>query len=316
MDLETTGLAGGAGTCAFLVGCAWFEDATLRVRQFLLPSYAAERALLEATATLAGPADTLVTYNGKSFDLPLIETRFLFHRLPLAFAGRPHVDLLHAARRLWRGEHGDAIQGGCRLMALEQGLLGHEREGDVPGFEIPSRYFHYVRTGDAASLVAVVEHNRLDLLALAMMTARVARLLEDGAPAASSAREAIGLGNLFERGGRTQAARDCFARAVELGGDPQVQAEALRALAVSCRRERQFEAAAAAWRRLLDLCGCPPRFAREATEALAIHHEHRARDLPQAYALASRLMDAHRLARLHRKIGYPAADSASLFVRA
>ena len=137
VDLETTGLAGGAGSYAFLVGCGWFARGRFHVRQFLLSSFASERALLEAVGDLAGTVDAVVTYNGKSFDLPLIETRYALNRLTTPFAEMPHVDMLHHARRLW---HGD--EEGHRLSSLEASLLGHEREGDVAGFEIPARYFH------------------------------------------------------------------------------------------------------------------------------------------------------------------------------
>jgi hypothetical protein len=193
--LETTGLAGGAGTYAFLVGCAWYQDGSLRVRQFFLSNFTAERVLLETVAEIADSCGAVVTYNGKSFDLPLIETRFLLHRLETPFAGVPHVDMLHPARRLWREDGAE-----CRLNALEQLLCGHRREGDVPGFEIPSRYFHFVRTGDARRLEAVMEHNRLDLISLAMLTARASQLLEDGPAAARTGREAVGHGTALRAG--------------------------------------------------------------------------------------------------------------------
>src|SRR6187549_811428 len=161
VDLETTGIAGGAGSYAFLVGCARFDRGRFHVRQFLLSSFASERALLEAVREVASDVDAVVTYNGKSFDLPLIETRYSLNRLTTPFADMPHVDMLQHARRLWHGDNE-----GHRLSSLETSLLGHEREGDVPGFEIPARYFRYVHTGDARPLGAVLEHNRLDLLSL------------------------------------------------------------------------------------------------------------------------------------------------------
>src|SRR5690349_17601650 len=102
VDLETTGIAGGAGTYAFLVGCAWFAGGTFRTRQFFLSSFTAERALLEAVGDLGSEAGTVVTYNGKSFDVPVIETRFALHRLPSPFGEMPHIDMLHPARRMWR----------------------------------------------------------------------------------------------------------------------------------------------------------------------------------------------------------------------
>lgn len=312
LDLETTGLAGGAGTYAFLVGCAWFEPFShessasqpvcFRVRQLLLTSHTAERALLEMVDELARRASTLVTYNGKTFDVPLMDTRYALHRRPTPFADLAHLDMLHPARRLWRGSTDDGAAPSGRLMAVEQGLLGHHRDGDVPGFEIPSRYFHYVRTGDPRPLDAVLEHNRLDLLALALMTARAAQLLEEGATAAATGREALGLGRLYERAGQSARAQACFARAAALAADPATTAEALRALALNHRRARQYDEAANAWRRLLEVPRCPPHMAREAIEALAIHHEHRVRDLERAHAFASQLMDTRRLERLKRKI--------------
>jgi uncharacterized protein YprB with RNaseH-like and TPR domain len=336
VDLETTGLAGGAGTYAFLVGCAWFSGGRFRTRQFFLSSFSAERALLEAVGEVAGSAATVVTYNGKTFDLPLMETRYALNRMQTPFASIPHVDMLHPARRLWRGP--DDLRGGdesarthsamgspgattgCRLSTLEQSLLGHEREGDVPGFEIPARYFRYVHGNDARLLGPVFEHNRLDLLSLALLTARAALLLDEGATGAVTAREAFGLGRLYERAGMNPDALASFTRAYEMGS--AVQVEALRARALLLRRLRRYEDAAETWQRLLDLRSCPPGVAREATEALAVHYEHRLRNLPSArcFALRSLELDAgharrnaaeHRLARLDRKLGR--SSSAPLF---
>jgi uncharacterized protein YprB with RNaseH-like and TPR domain len=333
IDLETTGLAGGAGTYAFLVGCGWFQGATFKVRQFLLARYGAERGLLEDVARTAADAGALVTYNGKAFDVPLLETRFLFHRMTASFDGMPHVDILHSARRLWRTASYRPVNGAgaphvgarasCCLDSLEESILGHVREDDVPGYAIPSRYFHYVRSGDERPLAAVLEHNRLDLLSLALLTARAAQLLKEGADAAQSACEAYGLGCLYLRAGRLQDARACFARAESMESaataaatDFCVSAEALRALAVLERRSRRYDEAAAAWRRLLALRACPPRFTQEASEALAVHHEHRKQDLHLARDLARKSLQfatsgsratavRHRLTRLDRKLADP-----------
>jgi uncharacterized protein len=316
VDLETTGLAGGAGTYAFLVGCGWFENASFRVRQFVLARHGAERALLEDVAVTAAEAGALVTYNGKTFDMPLLETRFLFHRMAVPFAGMPHVDLLHAARRLWRDRPvaDVAPRATCCLSTLEESILGHVREHDVPGYAIPSRYFQYVRSGDQHPLAAVLEHNRLDLLSLALLTARTAHLLDAGADAAQTAREAYGLGCLYLRGGRVQDARACFARASSMEAiDSSTAAEALRAFAVLARRSRQYDEAATAWRRLLQLRACPSRFMLEASEALAVHHEHRDQDLQLARDLARQSLQfatspprvqavQHRLTRLDGKL--------------
>jgi uncharacterized protein len=319
IDVETTGLAGGAGTYAFLVGCGWFDGPRFRVRQFFLSTYGAETAVLDGLSELAHGTDAVVSFNGKSFDLPLIETRFLFHRMQTPFAGVAHIDMLHPARRLWRApdDEGAVATASCRLSVLEQALCGVARDGDVPGFEIPSRYFAYVRSGDPRPLAAVLEHNRLDLISLALLTARVSQLLEEGPGAARTGREALGLGRLYERGELYHLACDAYHRALAL--EPACP-EALRSFAVACRRLRRFADAAGAWQRLLDLRRCPPHVVREATEALAIHHEHRMRDpqMARSFALQSERFAStvsrqhavrHRLARLERKLGAPATAS-------
>ena len=242
-DLETTGLAGGAGTQAFLVGCAIVEDGGLRVRQFLLPGFEHERALLLMVAAWMAQPCTLVSFNGRSFDVPLLETRYLLHRLPYPLSTMPHLDMLHPARRLWKER--PAIAGppldedSCKLSVLERHLAGYHRVGDVGGFDIPSRYFRFVRDGNAHPLEAVLEHNRLDLISLALVTARALTLIRQGPSAAAHPRESLGLGRLYERSGASDDAEACFARAASLasriGREPDVHADALRRLAI-CRR--------------------------------------------------------------------------------
>ena len=327
-DLETTGLSGGAGTHAFLVGCAWFDDSgAFVVEQHLMTDYASERGMLTFVAQELATAGALVTFNGKSFDAPVIETRYLFHRLTSPCTPIPHVDVLHPARRFWGGD--PAL--GCSLMALEQQLLGVRRVGDVPGAEIPERYFQFIRSGDAQPLAEVFEHNRLDLLSLAALTARLLMLVTEGAAATDDEREALALGRVYERAEQTGKAEQAFERAAELAGrasergvrrrqgmewmwTPQgIRAEAIRSLALSARQGRRYSDAAGRWRQLLELQGCPAALRREATEALAIHHEHRDRDLSAAHMFALKSLEAgtekawgdaarHRLARLERKL--------------
>ncbi len=314
LDLETTGLSGGAGTVAFLVGLGAFDaDGAFRTRQFFLGGFAGERAMLHAVAQAVEGRPLVVTYNGGSFDLPVMETRWLFHRLAPALEGRPHLDMLPPARRLWR----DTMSGGersCRLVALEEALLGFRRVGDVPGFEIPGRYFEFLRTGHAGVLEPVFEHNRLDLLSLAVLTARAQRLVREGPAATADARECLALGRLYERAGRPEAAEDAYRAAVGHAVTDRASAEhAWYALARLLRRRRRHGDAAQAWRDLLRHTDRRGARGREAVEALAVHHEHRERDLVLARALAQRALAAerdeakrtalrHRLVRLDRKL--------------
>jgi uncharacterized protein len=323
VDLETTGLNGGAGTHVFLTGCGWFTaDGAFVTRQFLLTNFAEEPRLLRAVAGELGRAGALVSFNGKSFDAPLLETRFLFHRLEWPLAGRPHVDVLHAARRFWRPDDGSIVKAienaGCSLSALESRLLGTLRKNDVSGFEVPARYFQFVRSGDAAPLVPVLEHNRLDLLALAALTARLLHLSRAGPDAARSAGEALALGRMYMRAGFEDRAREALARSIELSRAPAgafdpVRIDAMLALALALRRARRFDEAAQWWQHLIDTHGCPSQIRREAIEALAIHNEHRVHDLITAQTFALQNLDGenhpgrtravqHRLARLDRKL--------------
>jgi len=327
VDLETTGLSGGAGTVAFLVGCGWFDMGAFQVRQFLLTSYAAERALLDAVASCFDAASLLVTYNGKTFDVPVMETRWMFHRMRMPLEAVRHFDMLHPARRLWRARDGaaDALaragadDGGCRLGTLERVLCGVRRVGDVPGLEIPGRYFQFLRTGDARPLEPVLEHNRLDLVSLAAVTSRALRLAGGGEPACRDGIEALAVGRVLERGGALERAEACYRRASE-SQCLETRAESFYRLGLRSRRSGRFEEAAGWWCQLVALTDSVRRrdhaldSLREfAIEALAIHQEHRTRDLHAARELAlfaleenssSRRADGmrHRLARLDRKL--------------
>ena len=320
LDLETTGLFTGAGTQAFLVGCASIEGTSIRVRQFLMPDFQHERAVLSEVKAWSNQHGTLCTYNGRSFDAPLIETRFMFHRLPCPLDGMPHLDMLHAARRLWRQRPlasgtPDPDDSSCSLSILEKHIAGLHRVGDVPGYEIPSRFFNFVRNGNARPLEAVLEHNRLDLISLAAVLARAITLITSGPSAAVSAQEAYGLARVYERAGAFDDAEGSLMKAIEfakrVGAEPEVHGEALRRLAWIRRRDRRPHEAAEAWRELAVLPRCAAALRREAKEALAIHHEHRLKDLKSArqHALellaegvANRARVQHRLDRLERKL--------------
>ena len=317
IDLETTGLSGGAGTVAFLVGCGYFDLGAFQVRQFLLTSHAGERALLAAVAEFFEDADLIVTYNGKTFDVPVMETRWLFHRMEMPLDGVAHFDMLHPARRLWPVGVSRPEQTDCRLSTLERTLFDVRRVGDVPGLEIPSRFFGFVRSGDPRPLEPVLEHNRIDLVSLAAVTARAVKLAREGHDACRDYAEALALGKIFEKAEHFSRAEACY-RYASLSPESTVRAEGLYRLAVRLRRDRRFEEAAASWRGLIDFT--EPRsmrrevlgeFRQVAVEALAIHQEHRARDLAGARELALAALEEaggrapevrHRIDRLERKL--------------
>ncbi len=210
LDTETTGLGGGAGVLAFLVGMAWFDDdGGLVMEQLLLQRPGEEDALLELFRERVERASMLVSYNGKSFDLPLLRGRFVMNRrAPLP--PRPHLDLLHVARRLHKRR-----LGACRLIGLEADVLGYVRVGDIEGGDVAARYAHYLRSGDEGALAAVVEHNALDVLSMAALVGLYGEPFE-----ALHDEDLIGLAEVLRRAKALDQAQRVADRAVERAFDP------------------------------------------------------------------------------------------------
>jgi uncharacterized protein YprB with RNaseH-like and TPR domain len=316
LDTETTGLAGGTGTYAFLVGIAWWDGSGLAVEQLFMRDHREEAPLLEELAARLAERDVLVTFNGKSFDWPLLETRFRIARRRAAAPARTHLDLLHSARQLWRMQIGSA-----RLPELERRVLALERGRDLASELIPHRYFEYLRGGPAEPLAEVFRHNQLDLRGLAQLSARVVELL-NAPESASTPLELYGLSRLLSRRGERLEARVLYERALGAGLPAALDRVARAELARLAKRERDYGRATSLWRDLLD----DSRFALSACEELAIFYEHHEREPARAAELTRDAMRAlgsaarsggipqsverrlrshleHRLARLERKCG-------------
>ncbi len=239
LDTETTGLAGGAGTVAFLVGVGrWDPDrGGFRVVQLFLEDLDREAALLAALARELEGVGCLVTYNGRRFDVPLLETRHILNRLTWPLDGAPHLDLLPPARTLWKPSHPD-----CRLVTLEAGVLGVRRRGDVPGSEIPSVYQRFLRRGADEMLARVFSHNRLDILSLAglLWAAGCAARRPAGA-------EALGVGFLHARARRTERACEALAAGLRDAPGRGARTRALRELGRAHKRRGAWREALAVW---------------------------------------------------------------------
>lgn len=293
LDTETTGLAGGTGTCAFLVGLAWWEAGGLAIEQLFLRDYAEEHAVLLALAERLERRRVLVTFNGKSFDWPLVETRFRLTRQIEPQPPQAHLDLLHPARQLWRLQLGSV-----RLTELERGVLGIDRGPDLLSELIPQIYFDYLRWASAEPLVPVFRHNQMDLAGLAAVASRVARLLSH--PEGAEPLELYGLSRLFERRGERARARSLYEMAVAAGLPASLARAARRRMARLARREGARDAARSLWRELAaedpDAATTESLAERretletilEACEQLAIHYEHAGRDLAEAAAWTRR----------------------------
>jgi len=274
LDTETTGLAGGTGTAAFLVGIGFLDGDRFRVRQYLMRDYHEEPALLHAVASDFGQRVHLVTFNGRMFDVPLLESRYRLNRERWPLAAAAHLDLLHPARRLWKMRLDS-----CRLQSLEAALLGVRRYGDVPGEEIPRIYFDYVRTRHAGALPRILEHNRMDILSLAALAVVACQWVEEGR--AEDPRDVFSLGRVFERAERYDKSEAEYRRALAAGAD-EVRVPALLRLAQRAKRSGDMPTALDLWEEAA-AAGEPV-----ALRELAMHHEHRSRDLAAALAAAER----------------------------
>lgn len=302
LDTETTGLAGGSGTYAFLIGVGRIAEDGFRVRQFFMRDYGEEASLLYALEQHLAEFDTLITYNGKTYDIPLLETRYRMSRSRPPFSRMGHLDLLHGARRLWRLRCES-----CRLTALESQILGVEREGDLPGEMIPYVYFEYLRSGEAMRLVPVFHHNAVDILTLACLTGIVPQAFRSPAEASlTHGAEWIGLGRWLLKAGKREQALALFRRGVE---DKIPDPLLFRTLWDIATLEKQLGHLDNALTVLTDLSTCENPCRSRALVELAKHYEHRERDYSLALELteaAIRLEDTpelrHRRARLNRHL--------------
>jgi len=287
LDTETTGLAGGTGTCAFLIGIGAADGPGFRVRQFFLRDFTEEKAALAALAEALEPYELLVTFNGKTFDVPLLETRYTLARMRSPFSRLVHLDLLHPARRLWK-----LRLESCQLKTLERELLGIARNGDVPGSEIPQIYFDYLRTGSAKCLQPVFFHNALDIVTLAGLTVEVGRVVAAaGDGAQCDGRDLFSLSRVLADAGAAELARATCLEALARGLPDSVEPQAMWHLAAQHKRARRYNEAVDLW---MKIAGLDSRFAIVACEELAIYYEHRARDTAKALEFtetALRLLD-------------------------
>jgi len=239
LDTETTGLAGGTGTYVFLLGVAFFADGELVLRQHLLHDIGYERAFVETIQTEIESFRACASYNGKSFDLPLLRTRWVMTLRSEITVDESHLDLLHPARRLWRDRYGST-----GLKQLEESLFDEGRINDIPGSLIPDAYFHYLRKRDPAIIAPVLEHNARDIVSLVRIADRVAIavLAARSGRAPDHAPAAYALARSFERTGELDAAFACYESAY-YDGDNALRVKLALAFARQLERRADVERA-------------------------------------------------------------------------
>lgn len=275
LDTETTGLGGGTGTYAFLVGIGRFEGDEFHLAQFFMRDPLEEPAQLAALEEFLAPCQALVTFNGKSFDVPILNARYTLHGWRSPFADSAHVDLLHLARRLWRDRLPSRTLGN-----LEVQILGARRtEEDVPGWMIPQLYIDYLRSRDATPLKSVFYHNAMDVLSLAALFNHTATLLADPFNGrVEHGQDLLALARLYEDLGETESAVRLYQTVMERDLPVEPQAEAAHRLALLYKRQGDLQSAAPLWER------AAAGGLVEAHIELAKYYEHQRREFEAAVA--------------------------------
>ncbi|HEU4963040.1 MAG TPA: ribonuclease H-like domain-containing protein [Bacilli bacterium] len=313
-DTETTGLGSGAGNFIFLFGIGFYEEDEFVVRQYFLRSYAEERAVLWALGQLLERFRGMVSFNGKGFDWKLLETRYTLSRMELTPV--QHLDLLPPARRLWK-----KVLANCKLITLEQEVLGFARVDDTPGKLAPELYFAYQTDGDARRLAGMFTHNVHDILTLATLAAHIGWLVEEPLQAATHPEELFGLSRWYEEWAQGEFTEACLVKVAEFDEQEEYAREAVWKLSLHYKRLGKHEQAALLWHDLLDggaLWRTAPRV------ELAKYYEHKVKDYERALRMTDetilllqekKLMMrtllvehelaelSHRRARLLRKLG-------------
>jgi uncharacterized protein YprB with RNaseH-like and TPR domain len=320
LDTETTGLAGGAGTFAFLVGLGYWRrreaGEEFVVEQFFMRDYDEEPALLAALDERIQEQhfEGLVPYNGRCFDIPLLITRFISNRRRDRLARLPHLDLLYPVRQLWKLKHGD-----CSLGNIEKQVLGVRREGDIPGEEIPRTYFQFVRGGDPRRLLPIFSHNVIDILSLAALTGKVLEQVA-AAPEQLDPVEVYSLGRMHLRQGALEQASLFLQKSDRDLLPAQIYLRSQKELALAYKRNGDWDRAVEVWMQTVEsydagIAANEERPDLFAFEELAKYYEHQAKDYFRAIEMVGRALEQlravvwpeleedlqHRLLRMQKK---------------
>jgi uncharacterized protein len=280
LDTETTGLAGGTGTYAFLIGLSWWDAGGLQVEQLFLRDFSEEYSLLHELAARIAERPVLVTFNGKTFDWPLLESRFTMTRSIKVPQLSAHLDLLHPARALWKLRLGSVRLVELERHVLDASRLGWHREDEVISSLIPQLYFDYLRGGSPYPLAGVLKHNQMDLRALAALYGKINSLLDErkSSLAETDSLDLFGLSRFLARRGETDRAHSVCSQARDAGLPAVFRSQATRELAFLAKRRGDAEAASSLWHELVN----DPQDGIIACEQLAMHYERRERNYDRA----------------------------------
>ena len=296
LDTETTGLAGGAGTYIFLVGVGYFEGDQFCVRQYFMRDYNEERALLSALNDLLANFKAVVTYNGKTFDLPLMESRYIMSGMKMSLKDPYHFDLLYPARRLWKRRLES-----CSLSTVEREILKVIRDDDVPGYLIPEIYFRYLRTKDARAIKQVFEHNLQDILSLVALVSRMCFLVEDPLNNTEYGMDIFSIGKMFDEEKKYGQSTHYYTEALKHNLAEEEVLEILRSSSFAFKRQEKWEEAEKIWKEIIERS---LEFIYYPYEELAKYYEHYLKDYQKAETVVEEALNIEENIFLREKLQY------------
>lgn len=297
IDTETTGLSGGAGTYAFLVGIGFFTEEGFRVIQYFMNELHSEKALLQQVNQVVNNFELMISYNGKSYDLPLLLSRNVLYRMTSPLAGVPHLDLLFAVRRLWKHRLRD-----CSLTTAEQAIVESNRMGDVPGYLIPQLYFDYIRNQDARGLKAVFYHNEQDLLSLAALATKACRVFQAPFQEAVDVHDILSVGKVYDSLAAYEQSIRLYDQCLNSMADSQDQHEIHWRLAANYKRTNEWQKAAQIWHLCIKKC----RFRPTPYIELAKYYEHAKKDFKAALEMVQKALGGmNLLEEMHGRTVWP-----------
>lgn len=272
-DAETTGLAGGSGTYIFLAGCGYFVENKFIIKQFFMRDFPEELKMLLAVSKLAAQFDSIISFNGKSYDWPLLKSRFTLNRIEHPITDPLHFDLLHASRRIWKNCLTD-----CSLGTIERSVLEVFRNGDIPSYLIPQMYFEYLRSRDARPLLPVFYHNKIDILSLVSLTIKLHQIHQSPLHNLSKRSELLTLAHHYENMNQWERIVPIYLTLLKNETDSVQKKDIAIKLGYCYKRLGLNQQAAELWQTILK----EGNFRIEPYEELAKYYEHHVNDLERA----------------------------------
>ncbi|MGB4368770.1 MAG: ribonuclease H-like domain-containing protein [Caldicoprobacterales bacterium] len=311
LDTETTGLSLGVGTLAFLIGLGYFEENNFVVEQHVMRDFDEELSMLNEVAKAIGHRKALVSFNGKSYDYPLLENRMVFNRISsyisTAKNNNLHIDLLHPSRRIW-----SSMLDSCSLTSLEEKILQYYREDDIPGREIPNIYYQYLQDRDETLIGKVLDHNTKDILAMVALFIRLSQIYQSPDQVGLNCYEWLGLAKSWENQGDDERAIYCYSKCIEKGEDQNIILDAKNRLAILYKRSRKWKQAIEIWQSIIDREGNLRIFP---LIEMAKYYEHHEKNYDKALMYTDRAIKLLKNIGMNREPGYGIYDIDAIYHR-